>query len=705
MADSAEVDLLLFRWEGNRDRHTTGIAASAHSCGAARAEELRALLAPLLRVEGEQSRRPSVVRCFDPATGDAVVVHRRPSLDARGRESTVSRALVGGPELLTARDSVTLAMPAWEWLGVPDEASGQLARVPADTVRGRMAGLLPTYLGGVSYIRTPLEIAVAQLVRTPERRLTFLRHEVQDLEKVNYAPLLIWGVCAMLGEWLGDSSLTYASFDTQADARLRLVCVPEWPRSAVGGAGAERISFAEAPRDEAREIAARLVDLFLTEPGRPEALLSVLRGCPGPTGMGTEERLDALISGLGGGGRRAGAVSAGAGVGVSPGGAPAAGPVPEPVPEPVPVPVPVPVVPVVPVDPVVLPVPGPSPEPAPVVPVVPLAPVVPVAPAEPVVPVIPVIPVVPAPPTDFPPPVPDPLPPVAAYVPADPLPLLPPLPRSYAPTPTPTPVSAPAPTPRADRQLPHRTRKLGRATKYLSPEWWSRRPTRQDPAPVLARLTGLDRLPDHALCKELDRPDLTPEAARAILRALERRTRWRTHGEAVSLAGTVVRHGMFLKNGWRAELAKENSCHGGAAGAARMFRWAVQPYLRRPELEGQVGRLVESLGGQYRPLVGEFWRRTLFDQDPAPDLPPPLWRELTRTRPWEERPAEPPGTPEGHASGTGSGHPGALRPPTGPAPTPAGHRTPEPPDDTLKAVVIGLVLLVLFVLLILLLRR
>ncbi|MFM9445766.1 hypothetical protein [Streptomyces acidiscabies] len=714
MADSADADLLLFRWEGNRDRYVTGIAASAHSCGEARAEELRLLLAPLLRVEGAQSRRSNVVRCFDPATGDAVVVHRRPALDARGRESTVSRALVGDPALLTARDSVTLADQHWEWLGVPDDASGKLERVPAGTVRGQFAEAFPRYLNNVAYIRTPLEVAVAQLIRTPGHRLTFLRREVQSLEKASYAPLLIWGVCAMLGEWLGDTSLTYASFDTQADARLRLVCVPEWPRSAVGGVGVERISFAQAPRDEARQVAARLVELFLAEPERPEALAAVLRGCPGPGDMGAGERLDRLIGGLVGGGGEVRAVP-GAERGPEAVSGRRSEAVPEAVPELVPEvvseavpevpaepePVPVPVVPVIPV--------APAPEPAPVSPLV-----------IPVPTVVPVPLVVRAAPVDPPqPPPPDPLPPVAAYVPVDPLPVVPPLPKSYdhhAPR-----LPAPEPPPRADRHLPHRTRRLGRLVKYSSPEWWRQRPTREAPGPLLTRLTGLDRLSDATLCGELARPDLSPRAAQEILRALERRTRWRTFAEAVTLAGTVFGHGMFLRSEWRAALAGEDPRHGGVAGAVRMFRWAVLPYLGRPELAARVAGMLAPLAHQQPPEVREFWRRAVFEQDPAPELPAVLWRELARTRPWEEHrsgpvPDElspviesdhPAPDPADHATDPAHRVPPQSYPVTTPAPPPtrATHRTPSPPDDTAKVVTIALALLALFVLLILLLGR
>ncbi|WP_165854577.1 hypothetical protein [Streptomyces sp. V2] len=367
-----------------------------------------------------------------------------------------------------------------------------------------------------------------------------------------------------------------------------------------------------------------------------------------------------------------------------------------------------------------------EPEPVRVVPVVPVAPVVPAVPVVPApepapgpVPVIPVTPVVPV--TPVAPPAPDPLP------------LVPPLPQSYGPydpqpsAPAPTPAATPAPTPRPDRNLPYRTRRLGRLGKYSSPDWWRQRPTREAPGLVLTRLTGLDRLSDDTLCGELARPGLSPRTAQEILRALERRTRWRTFGEAVTLAGTVFGHGMFLRSEWRAELTEEDPRHGGVAGAVRMFRWAVLPYLCRPELAARVAGMLDSLAKEQPPEVREFWRRALFEQDPAPELPAVLWRELARNRPWEERRATDPEyratdpayratDPAYRATG-----PAALRvppqsspvttpvPPTSFTPaapvTPSTHRTPSPPDDTAKVVTFALVLLTLFVLLVLLLGR
>ncbi|MGW2520373.1 hypothetical protein ACWC09_25790 [Streptomyces sp. NPDC001617] len=295
------LDQLLFRWEGNRNQYVTGIAAAAHSCDDRRAEELRALLAPLLRVEGTGSRRPSLVRYLIPETGEAVLIHRRPALDARGRESTASHALVGSPQVLTGRESISLAAPNWKWTGLSDDATGRIDPLPEDVLRQRFDETLPLFVDEVALVRKPLEVAVAQLLRTPGHRLTFLRQDIVALEKANYAPPLIWGLCAMLGPWLGDETFTFASFDTQEHAGLRLVCVPEWPRSAVGGSAAQRITFADAVVDEAHTVAAELVRLFLADPGRPDHLAHVLEACPQPRRRSLRDRLDMLMRALPGG--------------------------------------------------------------------------------------------------------------------------------------------------------------------------------------------------------------------------------------------------------------------------------------------------------------------------------------------------------------------------------------------------------------------
>ncbi|MEU9731300.1 hypothetical protein [Streptomyces sp. NPDC048002] len=302
MADtSAEpFDQLLFRWEGNQNQYVTGIAAAAYSCDAQRAEELRTLLAPLLRVEGSGSRHAGLVRCLVPGTRETVLIHRRPVHDARGRESTVSHALVGGPALLTGAEAISLAWSHWKWTNVPDDATGGLDSLPVEAVREQTRAALPRYVERVPRIAPQLEVAVAQLLRTPNHRLTFRRRDLGGPEEKGGAALLIWGLCSMLGPWLGDEVFTFASLDTQEHAGLRLVCVPEWPRSAVGGAAAQRITFDDAVRDQARTVAAHLVTLFLADPACPDRLEEVLRTCPTPSTRSLRDRLDTLTRALNG---------------------------------------------------------------------------------------------------------------------------------------------------------------------------------------------------------------------------------------------------------------------------------------------------------------------------------------------------------------------------------------------------------------------
>ncbi|WP_338715035.1 hypothetical protein QBW32_40510 [Streptomyces acidiscabies] len=122
--------------------------------------------------------------------------------------------------------------------------------------------------------------------------------------------------------------------------------------------------------------------------------------------------------------------------------------------------------------------------------------------------------------------------------------------------------------------------------------------------------------------------------------------------------------------------------------------------------------MLAPLAHRQPPEVREFWRRALFEQDPAPELPAVLWRELARTRPWEEHvpvPDELSPIIEFDHPAPADHVPPQSYPVTTPAPplTPirTTHRTPSPPDDTAKFVTIALALLALFVLLILLLNR
>ncbi|MFE2585372.1 hypothetical protein [Streptomyces sp. NPDC059378] len=284
------LDQIVFRWEGNRDRNGTGITAVAYSCAGERAEELREELAPLLRVEG--SERPSQVRQLS-RSGDVVVVNRRSGLDAHGRTSTESHALVGGRTVLKPRFCLTLSelpVPAAGLAGADLRGLRQVAPGAFDETAEREWRRFSARVGTVA---RPLTVVTAQLLRTPERLMSV---RIPDLSATgaNETPLLVWGLCGIFGDWLGQDYWTYATCDTSDTHGLRVVGVPAWRRSATEDARVERITLGNAPRDEADAVARELVRLFVSDPDYPTDLRALFKQVPLEDELPAPERLLAL---------------------------------------------------------------------------------------------------------------------------------------------------------------------------------------------------------------------------------------------------------------------------------------------------------------------------------------------------------------------------------------------------------------------------
>ncbi|MFD7878509.1 hypothetical protein ACFV5G_31200 [Streptomyces sp. NPDC059766] len=284
------LDQIVFRWEGNRDRNGTGITAVAYSCVGERAEELREELAPLLRVEG--SERPSQVRQLS-RSGDVVVVNRRSGLDAHGRTSTESHALVGGRTVLKPRFCLTLSelpVPAAGLAGADLRGLRQVAPGAFDETAEREWRRFSARVGTVA---RPLTVVTAQLLRTPERLMS-VRIPDFSATGANETPLLVWGLCGIFGDWLGQDYWTYATCDTSDTHGLRVVGVPAWRRSATEDARVERITLGNAPRDEADAVARELVRLFVSDPDYPADLRALFKQVPLEGELPAPERLLAL---------------------------------------------------------------------------------------------------------------------------------------------------------------------------------------------------------------------------------------------------------------------------------------------------------------------------------------------------------------------------------------------------------------------------
>ncbi|MFF3326304.1 hypothetical protein [Streptomyces sp. NPDC002889] len=290
--DSREemLDQLVFRWEGNRDRHDTGITAVDYSCDDERAQALRARLAPLLRVEG--GRKKSLVRVVLEETGEVVVIRRRPDPDALGRQSTLSHALVGSPTALHPQVCLTLNSWTWAERDLAEQASGGMPRVRVGQVNEVARDQWASFAGFVSRVEKALTAVVAQVLRRPRSRVSVRISEIS--ETGHYAPLLIWGLCGVFGDWLGDDYWTFATYDTVDSNGLRMVCMPQWRQSATQDTHLERIALKDPLQDEAHQVATELVRLFLSVPDQPTELRRLLRRCPEGPELPQEERLARL---------------------------------------------------------------------------------------------------------------------------------------------------------------------------------------------------------------------------------------------------------------------------------------------------------------------------------------------------------------------------------------------------------------------------
>ncbi|MFE0513301.1 hypothetical protein [Streptomyces sp. NPDC058964] len=286
-------DQIVFRWAGNRGRDGTGVTAVAYSCGKERAEELRDELATLLVVEG--SDWPSQVRHIREKTGEVVVINRRRGSDAHGRGSTESHALIGSAGLLKARLCLTLsglAVPV-PMGGLFESDSRRLRRATHTELREAADREWARFAARVAAVRAPLSVVAAQLLRTPDHLMS-VRVPEFSAAGTNDTPLLIWGLCGIFGDWLGQDFWTYATYDTSDSHGLRVVGVPDWRRSATGDARVERIALRSAPEDEAQQIAAELVRRFLAEPNKAGEVRRVLGRCPRAAELPLPQRLHTL---------------------------------------------------------------------------------------------------------------------------------------------------------------------------------------------------------------------------------------------------------------------------------------------------------------------------------------------------------------------------------------------------------------------------
>lgn len=334
--DGPRIDQVVFRW-ANRQGTGAGIDAVAQSFAERDAREMARQLAPILRVSGGEPRT-SIVRLR--WKGRPVLLRRSPGKDAPGRDSTVCRALVGQPPLAGVRGTLTaglcLALGASAW-GSDDESDqaaesvGVLAHPQleeyAKLPKLQLAAAVPRFVPAV-------ESLVAQLLRTPDGRVSALTSELTDsAEELAGRPpdpalVALYGLCEVFGDWLGkEDGWSYASYDTVDSHRLRVMFVPRWRPSHEEDARLHRIGLDDPGEDRAARLARGLVRHYLenrdTGSGRYERPLDRLRRTPAGS-LEEEERYAAVERSLYGhastaGGRQQYAAALPAPVATSPG--------------------------------------------------------------------------------------------------------------------------------------------------------------------------------------------------------------------------------------------------------------------------------------------------------------------------------------------------------------------------------------------------
>ncbi|WP_405188222.1 hypothetical protein [Streptomyces anulatus] len=263
------LDQVVFRWDGNQGRSSTGMAAVAHSCSAERAESLRRELGPLLWVPGPgPAPRASSVRVSSRAVG-TVLLQRWPTLDRGGRPSTACHAVFGDADTLTPRRCLALVGSAWSDQAVAETAAGGLPTLDGARLRATAAERLRKMFDELPVVKDPLTVVTAEWLRDPSRRLSLLaeEHDLPGWPRRNATPLLYLGLLSVFGDWFG-TEWSYATYDTVDTHRLRLTCVPEWSSQAAGARSLARIRLRPpAEKDIETAAAKEMVEYVLDRPG------------------------------------------------------------------------------------------------------------------------------------------------------------------------------------------------------------------------------------------------------------------------------------------------------------------------------------------------------------------------------------------------------------------------------------------------------
>ncbi|WP_105971697.1 hypothetical protein [Streptomyces geranii] len=295
-AADPSVHQLLFRWEGNQGRQSTGMTAVAHSCSAERADQLARELGPLLWVSGSGAARPSIVRTLSRSGGEVLLARRWPAKDPGGRPSTVTHVLMGAPGTLKTRQCLGLTYGGWQPPESAEQVSEPLSAVEYARLKELARQRLPQMRDRLKSVRHALILTAAEWLRDPSQRVSLLVEETNPpgWPDRNGVPLVYLGLFLLFGSWPGHD-WTFATYDTVDTHPLNLTSVPRWEED-TGGAGPLARVPAHTPTDPRFEhhAAVRLVDHLLTNLDRPPGVPQLTESLKGGAALDRAEREERL---------------------------------------------------------------------------------------------------------------------------------------------------------------------------------------------------------------------------------------------------------------------------------------------------------------------------------------------------------------------------------------------------------------------------
>ncbi|MFD7734467.1 hypothetical protein ACFV6F_29325 [Kitasatospora phosalacinea] len=294
---SEYVDQVVFRWQGNQGRRSSGLAPAAWSCPPEVADDLARELAPLLRVDNAE--RPGLVRTFTKRD-ETVVIRRWPTWDAAGRPNTACHLLLGTHHSLTARTALALHDWPISTRQFAEQATGTCEPVGTARLRDLSERAWAAGPERIAEVRDALTVATAALLRRPGSRLSLRVDALPGWPDRNPSAAAIRGLYEIFGRrWL-PQPWTFATYDVTDRHDLTVTWVDDWTTDSGPQHERSRIDPRRAEHDEAHELAARLVERLLNRPahgssGLPELTAPALRNA---AGRPPEERLRLLARAL-----------------------------------------------------------------------------------------------------------------------------------------------------------------------------------------------------------------------------------------------------------------------------------------------------------------------------------------------------------------------------------------------------------------------